>query len=302
FRPGVAERLGIDAASLLARNPRLVHCAITGYGPDGPDRDLKSYDLMAQAAAGLMGLSGEPDGPPMKIGSAFSDMVAGTYAALAILGAVHERNRSGHGQSIDVSMVDCLFAMMMDEPLDWYERLGLAPRQGNRIMRFSPFNAYRARDGWVTLGAVNDAEWHALLVVIGREDLKTHPDFSRPQWRIAHNEQVDALIQDWVCEHPVSEIAQRLRAADVPCSPVRTPQEALAWPHLHERGMLRPLARPDGVATAALASELPMKFSRSLAAHDRPAPPPGADTDEILTRYLRLTPQELAALREDGII
>jgi formyl-CoA transferase len=133
FRPGVAARLGIDYPVLQQRNPRLVYCAISGYGATGPDRETKSYDLMAQAEAGLMSITGEPEGPPMKTGGALADMIAGSYAALGIVAALKERERSGLGQSVDVSMVDCLFSMMMDEPLDSYDKLGLGARQGNRI-------------------------------------------------------------------------------------------------------------------------------------------------------------------------
>ncbi|MEO8717921.1 MAG: CoA transferase, partial [Burkholderiales bacterium] len=230
FRPGVAERLGIGYPVLKARNPRLVYCAISGYGATGPDRATKSYDLMAQAEAGLMSITGEVDGPPMKTGGALSDMIAGSYAALGIVAALNERERSGRGQAVDVSMVDCLFSMMMDEPLDSYEKLGLAARQGNRIMRFSPFNAYRAKDGWVTLGVVTKADWMGLLQAMGREDLREHADWSRVEWRIRNNEAVDRIVEEWASKHSVRETIERLRAADVTCGAVRTAQEAIEWP------------------------------------------------------------------------
>lgn len=302
FRPGVAARLGIDYAALAARNPRLVYCAISGYGATGPDRELKAYDLMAQAASGLMGITGEPDGPPVKTGGALSDMIAGTFAALGIVAAVHERERSGAGQAIDVSMVDCLFSMMMDEPLDCYARLGLAERQGNRIMRVSPFNSYRARDGWVALGAATPEDWRAIAAVIGRADLAEHRDFSRVSWRIVHNDEVDRLIAAWTREHTVDEVVAMLRAADVPCSPVRRPIEAIEWPHLRERGMVQTLLAPDGAPTAALAAGLPLRFSRSDAGHARPAPVPGAHTGEILARLLGLSAEEIAALEKKGVV
>jgi len=302
FRPGVAERLGIDYATLNRVNPRLITCAITGYGSSGPDRDLKAYDLMVQAASGLMGISGAPDGPPMKTATALSDMIAGSSAALAILGAVHERHRSGLGQSIDVSMVDCLFSMLMDEPLDRYAKLGLAARQGNRIMRFSPFNAYPARDGWVTIGVVTPSDWQALVKTMGREDLAEHPDFRRVSWRIVHNDEVDEIVAAWAGGQTVEKIVAQLRAADVPCSPVRSPEEAIAWPHLRARGMVRPLLQPDGTPTEIAAADLPFRFSRSGAAHANPAPVPGAQTAEVLARFLGLSAEEIAALGRGGVI
>jgi len=301
FRPGVAERLGIGYEALNARNPRLVYCALSGYGATGPDRNLKSYDLMAQAEAGLMSITGAPDGPPMKTGGALADMIAGSYAALGIVAALQERGRSGLGQSVDVSMVDCLFAMMMDEPLDGYEKLGLAARQGNRIMRVSPFNAYRAKDGWVTLGAANHADWLSLLRTLGREDLRAHPDWSRVEWRIRNNAEVDRLVGEWTARLTVGDAIARLREADVPCGAVRTAQEAIEWAHLKARGMVQSLRRPDGTPAGVAAAGMPIKFSRSAAHHDAPAPVPGDDTAELLQRMLGLGADEIARLKSDGI-
>lgn len=301
FRPGVAERLGIGYDALKARNPRLVYCGLSGYGATGPDKHLKSYDLMAQAESGLMSITGEPGGPPMKTGGALADMIAGSYAALGIVAALNERERSGLGQAVDVSMVDCLFAMMMDEPLDAYEKLGLAARQGNRIMRVSPFNAYRAKDGWVTLGAATHADWLALLSVLGRGDLREHPDFRRVEWRIAHNDEVDRIVGEWTSQHTVRGAIARLREADVPCGAVRTAQEAIAWEQLKLRGMVQALQRPDGSSAGVAAAGMPLKFSRSAAHHDAPAPLPGKDTADVLQRMLGLGADEIARLRADGI-
>jgi crotonobetainyl-CoA:carnitine CoA-transferase CaiB-like acyl-CoA transferase len=301
FRPGVAERLGIGYGTLKARNPRLVYCALSGYGATGPDRDLKSYDLMAQAESGLMSITGEPDGPPMKTGGALADMIAGSYAALGIVAALNERERSGLGQAVDVSMVDCLFSMMMDEPLDAYEKLGLAARQGNRIMRVSPFNAYRAKDGWVTLGAATHADWLALLEVMGRADLREHPDFKRVEWRVPHNDEVDRIVGEWASRVTVGEAIERLRAADVPCGAVRTAKGAIAWEQLKARDMVRDLRRPDGTPAGVAAAGMPLKFSRSAAHHDAPAPVPGGDTADVLQRMLGLGAEEFARLKADGI-
>jgi crotonobetainyl-CoA:carnitine CoA-transferase CaiB-like acyl-CoA transferase len=302
FRPGVAERLGIGCDALKACNPRLVYCALSGYGATGPDRYLKSYDLMAQAESGLMSITGEPDGRPMKTGGALADMIAGSYAALGIVAALNERERSGLGQAVDVSMIDCLFSMMMDEPLDAYEKLGLAARQGNRIMRVSPFNAYRAKDGWVTLGAATHADWLGLLRAIGREDLSTHADFSRVEWRIPHNDEVDRIVGEWTSRVTVSEAIERLRAADVPCGAVRTAKEAIEWEQLKARDMVRALRRPDGKPAGVAAAGMPLKFSRSVSGHDEPAPVPGADTAAVLKRLLGLGADELARLKADGIV
>ena len=302
FRPGVASRLGVGYESLKNQNPMIVYCALSGFGATGPDRDLKAYDLMVQAATGMMGITGEPQGGPVKTGTALSDTIAGTYAALGIVSALLERARSGEGQMIDVSMVDCLFSMLMDESLDCFEALGLAPRQGNRIVRFSPFNTYRARDGWVAIGAATAEEWDNLLRAIGREDLAAHPDWSRVGWRIANNEQVDALVGGWAADRTVAEVEDALRRGDVACAPVRSPKEAISWPHLRERGMVGALRRTDGSETGVAAAGFPLKFSRSPAAHDAPAPVPGAHTEAVLREWLGLDAQRVGALRARGVV
>jgi crotonobetainyl-CoA:carnitine CoA-transferase CaiB-like acyl-CoA transferase len=191
--------------------------------------------------------------------------------------------------------------MMMDEPLDAYEALGLAARQGNRIMRFSPFNAYPAKDGWLTLGVVTKSDWVALLRAMGREDLGAHPDWSRVEWRIRNNAEVDKLVGEWSGRFTVKDTIAKLREADVPCGAVRTAKEAIGWRQLQARGMVQALKRADGSPAGVAAAGMPLKFSRSAAHHDAPAPVPGADTAEVLQRMLGLHADEIARLRADGI-
>jgi len=302
FRPGVAARIGADYATLSRGNPRLVHCSLSGYGATGPDSHLKAYDLMAQAGAGLMGISGDPDGAPAKAGSALSDCIAGAYSALGIVSALNERNRSGRGQAIDVSMTDCLFSLVMDEPLDRYAQLGLSPRQGNRIMRFSPFNAYATKDGWVTIGCATDAEWRALLEAMGRADLLRDPDMMNVGWRIANSAAVDRVVGEWAKAFDKAALVALLLRHDVACSPVRSPQDLMEWEHLRARGMVRPLQQPDGTPAGAAAAGFPLKFSRSEAHHDAPAPMPGAHTGEVLARFLGTGADEVEKLRRDRIV
>ncbi len=302
FRPGVVHRLGIDYPVLRERNRGIVYCALTGFGSTGPDRGLKAYDLMVQAATGMMSITGDPQGGPVKTGTALSDTIAGTYAALGVVSALVERESSGEGQMIDVSMVDCLFSMLMDESLDCFEALGFAPRQGNRIVRFSPFNTYRARDGWVALGAATAEEWTSLLGAIGRDELKADPQWSSVGWRITHNDMVDELVRAWTAARRVAEVVDAMRLADVACAPVRTPRETIEWPHLRARRMIVPLRRTDGRDTSVAAAGFPLKFSRSVASHDVPAPVPGAHTEDVLREWLGLDAQTVSAMRQRGVV
>jgi len=304
FSAGVASRLGIDHDSLKAVNPRIVTCSLTGYGSSGPHRDLKAYDLMVQAATGLMSITGHPGSPPVKTGSPLSDAIAGVFAAKGIIAALLHRERTGEGQAIDVSMADCLFSLIFDEPLDCYERLGLDFQQGSRIMRFSPFNVYPAADGWVTLGAASHDDWLALLKVMGRGDIVlAGGDMMQLSWRLAHNEEVDAIVEAWTKSLPVAEVVQLLSAAKVPCSQVRSIDEVVAWEQLRQRDMVEPLWNP--VAQSAMpvsAPGFPIKFERTPGSYDRPAPLPGADTEAVMTRFAGLTQSDLSSLRMDRVI
>ena len=302
FRPGVAERIGIDFETLHKINPRLVYCAINGYGSTGPDQHLKSFDLMAQAASGIMSITGSPNGPPSKIGSPLSDMLAGTFAALSISAALQERNSSGQGQRVEVSLADCLFSLLMDEPFDLYADLGLSPRQGNRIARFSPFNTYATSDSWVALGITNEQEWEHLLALMGRDDLVGHPQFGDMAWRLAHNDDVDHLVTAFTKTLTTDAIVALMETHDLPCAPVREVTDALNWPQMLERDMVKPVLTPNGEETVARIAALPFHFSRSTSEPRSPAPVPGADTDDVLATYLGLGDIEIRGLRTNGVI
>jgi crotonobetainyl-CoA:carnitine CoA-transferase CaiB-like acyl-CoA transferase len=303
FSVGVTKRLGIDYESLKEWNPRLVYCSLTGYGSTGSDANLKAYDLMVQAASGLMSITGEPDGAPLKAGSPLSDGIAGVFAAMGVVSALYHRTKSNVGQAVDVSMVDCLFSLLFDEPLDCYRELGLAGRQGNRIMRFSPFNAYRSKDGWVTIGAATNADWLALLDVMGRQDLKDDPSMLKLGWRIAHNDAIDKLVGDWAREFDADELIAKLNAVSVPCSRVRTIDDVMEWPHLRERGMIAPVVHPlTKRETAVRAPGFPIKFSHTPAKYDVPAPIPGTHSDEMLKRFLGLSDTEIEGLKRSGVV
>lgn len=303
FRPGVAQRLGIGYEVLKDVNPSLVYCALTGYGATGPAKDDKAYDLMVQAAVGLMALSGAADGPPAKAASALADAISGVFAAHGIVAALLHRERTGEGQAIDVAMSDALFSLLFDEPIDAYGRLGLAERQGNRIMRFSPFNTFRARDGWVTIGAATHDEWLALLAAIGRDDLRADADMMSIGWRIRNNAAVDAVVTQWSERHTKAEIVAALGAAGVACSPVRSIDEVMAWDQLRAREMIVPLVNPlTGRPAAAAGPGYPIKFSRTPAGYGAPAPLPGAHCEEVFGRLANLSPEDIRRRKADGII
>ena len=302
FRPGVASRLGIDYASNAAVNPRIVHCAITGYGSTGPDRDLKAYDLMIQADSGLMSITGDPEGAPRKAGSAMADGISGAFAVSGILAAIIERRRSGRGQFVDVAMADCLVSLVLDEPLDCYPGFGLEPRQGNRIMRFSPFDTFATRDGDVAIGVATEREWRALLDAIGRADLASDPNFMNTGWRVANNAAVNAIVEAWTRQRASADVLAAMRRSDVPASPIRTVDDLKRWEHLRERGMIVAVEHPAcGSPHEVAAAGFPVKLGRTPGHYPHPAPALGRDNRDVYAG-LGLDENDLRRLSAAGIV
>ena len=303
FSVGVTERLGIDYAAIASRNPRVVYCSLTGYGSSGPDKDLKAYDVTVQAAAGLMSVTGLPGQPPMKAGTALSDAIAGTFAMSGVVAALYDRVKTGAGQFVDVSMVDCLFSLLYDDPIDWYERLGVPVRQGNRIMRFSPVNTYRTHDGWAVLGAATADQWHGLLKAIGRADLIDDPDWVAVEWRLANNDEVDELVQAWAETVDTAQAVSAVRATGGIAAAIHGPEDLAAWPHLRERGMYGELEHPTlGILSDVGAPGFPLKFSGAETGYLSPAPLPRSHTHEVFGGLLALDEDEIARLEMDGVI
>lgn len=287
FRFGVTQRLGIDYEHLKSINPTIIYCSITGYGTTGPAANKKAFDATVQAAAGLMSVTGDPEGPSMKIGSSMGDTIAGTFAFSAILASLLRRAKTGDGEFIDVSMTDCLIALLYDEPWDCYDTLGLSKRQGNRIMRFSPFNCYRAKDGEVVLGAASEKEWDDILEMIDQEDIKYLSKLSSVSDRIQNNQEVDALMSAWTSKHSVREIVDLCDAYGVSCSPVNDASKILDWEQVVSRNILTPVKHSHfSSKSGPLAANFPVKFSSSDVSLKKPAPKPNEHFEEIMKTWL----------------
>ncbi len=303
FGPGTSERLKIDYPALKSRKPDLIYCAISGYGATGPDSGLKGYDAVIQAASGLMNLTGFPDGPPIKAGSALGDSLGGTFAFGGIMAALFHRERTGEGQLVDISMVDCIFSLVFDEPMDCYEALGLPERMGNRIMRLSPFNSYETKDGWIVIATGTDAHWRDLLRAIGRGDLIGDSRYADMSGRLKHNDEIDAILAEWTRQRETPGAIRQLREFGVICGPVRNIREILASPHMRARGMIENLAHPKiGDLPGVHAQGFPIKLSATPGGYERPAPLIGQHNEEIFCGLLGMKKDEIEKLKSDGVI
>ncbi len=250
--PGAADRIGCGAAKLTARHPTLISCSISGYGPDGPYRQKKAYDLLVQCEAGLLSVTGTPE-QPSKAGISVADIAAGMYAYSGVLTALYERERTGHGSSFDVAMLDAL-GEWMSQPY-YYHVYGGHPvrRTGARHASISPYGPYAAADGQVFIGLQNDREWAVLCErvlhqpeLIDDERFRTNPD------RLAHDDELTQIIENALAGIPADQVEALLDEAGIASARMRTPAEFGAHPQLAARGRWREVDSPGGQVRALL--------------------------------------------------
>ena len=245
--PGAVERLGLGWAALHARWPRLISCAISGYGPDGPYRERKAFDLLLQGESGLLSVTGTPD-EPAKVGISIADVCAGMYAFAAVLTALYERASSGQGRRIEVSMLECLAEWMM-QPI-YYQLYGGGPprRAGMRHGTIVPYGPYRAGDGgWINLAVQTEGQWERLCrLVLRRPDLARDPRFITNERRLANRAALEPVIEDILAGESRQEIAERLDAADVPHGAVNDVAGLVGHPQLAARGRWIEVDTPGG--------------------------------------------------------
>jgi len=244
--PGAADRLGLAAAELRAKHPRLTCCSVSGYGPDGPYAQKKAYDLLVQCEAGLLSVTGTPDAPS-KAGVSIADIAAGMYAFSGILTALYEREHTGAGSRVEVAMLDAL-GEWMSQPYLFTVYGGTEPRRtGARHASISPYGPYAAADGQVFLGLQNDREWAVLCRdILRRPDLIDDPRFVTNTDRVSHDDQLTAIIETALAVLPAAEVEARLDAAGIANARLRTPAEFAAHPQLAARDRWRDVDTPAG--------------------------------------------------------
>ncbi len=303
FAPGVMDRFGLGAADLQKINPRLIYGSSSGYGKDGPYRDFPAMDLVMQAMSGVINSTGYPDQPPVKAGAAICDFMAGIHLYGAIMTALYERERTGRGRVVEVSMQDATYASLASNLGMLHARGAAAPeRTGNRHggLGISPYNVYATSDGYVVLNAPGDHHFRAILDVMGQGDLKSDPRFLTRGSRVEHFAAVDALIEGWTRTLSKDEVAKRMLAAKVPCAPVRNLSEVMHDENMHARGSLQWIDHPE--LGRVVLSHSPLVFEGTARRPIEPSLQLGASNDEIVGGWLGHSDAEVAAFRADGVI
>jgi formyl-CoA transferase len=255
FAPGTPESLGIDYAAVSAVNPRIVYASLKAYSEDTDRRDLKGMDLTVQASSAAMSVNGFPDGPPTRCGPSLADFLGGTHLAVGVLAALSERERTGVGQLVEVSLQDAVIPALSSNIAGWLTDPEHAPeRTGNHHggMRESPYNVYRTRDGWLAILCISEPQWRNICDVMGREDLRDDPDLATSSGRVARIAEIDAAVNAWTANYDSAEASVLLQAHGVPASEVRTLSQLVGEEMERDAPMIQHYDGPDGARSYTL--------------------------------------------------
>ena len=303
FAPGVMDRLGVGYQELRKIKPDLIYFSISGFGQDGPYRNLAAFDPVVQGMSGVMEVTGYPENPPVRMGLAAGDQVAALYAVIGTLAAIRYREKTGKGQAVDISMMDGLFSLLFDEALDVYVERGIPIRTGNRRLRLTPFSSFRAKDGFLTICTAADAHWTNLLKAMGREDLIEDARYKTQDQRMKNADEVDAIVESWTSTQEKKKAVEILRKFGIASGIVATIPEVLEDPQLHFRNMVMDFEHPEfGNVKGAKAFNIPTKLTESAGHFDRPGPYLGAHNEEIYSGWLGYSKEELSQLQKEGVI
>jgi crotonobetainyl-CoA:carnitine CoA-transferase CaiB-like acyl-CoA transferase len=299
YRPGVAQRLGVDYETLSAINARLIYCSVSGFGRTGPYASRGGYDLIAQGMAGIMSATGSDGGPPVKVGVPVADLGAGLFALLGILAALRARRITGRGQRVDTSLYEAALALSAWEATEYWYTGEIPKRLGTAHRLNTPYQAFRASDGYFTVGAANPKLWPIFAGLIGRPELTGDPRFKDVGDRVKHRPALEKEIEVATSKETRAHWLAKCEAAGIPAGPIYSIPEAQADPHAQARGMVQELVHPQAGRVKTLGN--PVKLSRSPAALRAAAPLLGADTDAVLAG-LGYAASEIASLHARKVV
>jgi len=299
FRPGTAARLGLGYDDLAAENPGLVYASISGYGQTGPDSHRAGYDAIAQARSGIMSVTGEADGPPVRVGVSSADLVAGMWAVIGILAALRERDRSGQGQWVDISLLDGSVSWLTYVASGYFATGTRPPRYGSAHPTIAPYQGFATKDGDLMLAVGNDAIWRRFASVAGLADLLEDPRFTTNPLRVEHRDELLPLVADAMAARTSVEWVEVLDAAGVPVGPIQTVDEVVTDPQVLARGMIGEVKHPTAGTVRTIGC--PVRLT-ATPPQVRTAPPLlGQHTDDVLAE-LGVDQERLVALRASGAV
>jgi formyl-CoA transferase len=300
FRPGTMDRLGLGYQELKKENPGLIYAAISGFGQTGPYKTRPGYDIIGQAMGGLLSITGWPDGPPTRSGTAIGDILSSLFCTIGILGALKVREQTGMGQLVDVSLVDSVFASLENIPQMYYVDNHVPERIGNRYEFVYPYDTFRAKDGWVVIGIANNSLWSRFLDASGL-DLGSDTRFDSNPKRVENHAPLKEIMEKWTSTWTKDEIVNILIENGIPGCPIFDIAEASNDPHIGgNREMIQELDQP-GLGKVTVQGN-PIKMSMTDPRPRGPAPSLGGNTYEVLSTLLGLSEDEYKELNEKGVV
>ncbi|MCG6905047.1 MAG: CoA transferase [Desulfobacteraceae bacterium] len=301
YMVGTLDRLGLGYEDLRKENPGIIYCSITGFGQDGPYKDQPGYDFMIQGMGGVMSFTGEPEGPPMKVGVAIVDITTGMFACSAILAALRHREKTGQGQYIDMALLDSVVAWLANVGSNYLVSGELPKRYGNAHPNIVPYQPFLTRDNtYIALAVGNDQQWQKFCQLAGLDDLAHDPRFTTNPERVKNRDTLIPLVARAMLKRPAEEWLAELGKLKIPCGPINTFDKVFSDPQLLFRGMLAEVPHPTAGTVKMVAS--PMKLSQTPCDIKRHPPLLGEHTEELLQARFGLSTAEIESLRQNGVI
>ncbi|MEL6570182.1 MAG: CoA transferase [Pseudomonadota bacterium] len=284
FKPGGLAKYGLDAESVLTENPGLVYCSISGFGQTGPNASKPGYDLMAQGYGGIMSLTGEPEGEPMKVGVGIADVMCGMYATVGILAALRHRDKTGEGQHIDVALVDSQVAWVINEGVNYLTSGAVPKRRGNGHPNIVPYQVFQTSDGYAIVAVGNDGQFQRFCDFLGDAELATDPDYATNPSRLANRDSLLAKLVPLIQAISTQDLIDGLESRKVPVGPVQTLDQVFGSDQVKARDMIATIPSADVKSGEVQVIGNPLKLSKTPVTY-RSAPPIfGADTERVLSR------------------
>src|SRR5262244_770973 len=300
FRTGTMESFGLGYDALAEINPRLIYCSVSAFGRSGPRKDNPGYEALLQAFSGIMSITGEPNGPPVRSAVSFLDLTTGILCTLGISAAIMQRERTGLGQRVDGSLLETAVSLLAYHA-EGYLLAGVVPKAlGSGHPSLSPYRNFRCRDGqWVFIAAANDRFWLKLARAVGLEWMTSDPRFAANKDRVANRAELERIVEETIAQHDREPLLKRLDEADVPATPVNTVDQVMSDPQTVERGIIQRVQHPKLGEIPVVGT--PIKFSRMTPGVRRPAPLRGEHTEQILAEC-GLGPEKIRELRDRKVV
>lgn len=299
FRTGTMEKFGLGYSELKEINPRLIYCAVSGFGRTGPMKDEPAYDVLMQGFGGLMSVTGEPGRPPVRVGFSVVDLATGLYASLGVISALYNREKTGKGQYVETSLLESVVSLSNYLGQGVLATGEIPSRQGGSHPNLVPYQVFETKDGYIIIAVSNDGLWRKMCDALELHDLKDHPKYAVNANRVANREELVDMLTQYTKRNETSEIIAKLQKAGVPSGPINNLAEVLALPQVRHRGMIQEVEHPAIGKLRMIGN--PVTLSETPSAVRKAPPLLGEDTDAVLTE-LGYTEADIAAFKDKGIV